>query len=178
LKPSYIEIGCSTLREKDLQSLKRLGYVSNKVNVRHPRDEATLMPGEDEVVVYKSFFKAGLQLPMYKVIVKILQSYELYMHQFTPNGIVHLSVFIWVVQSQGVTQMLMVSTWCMICTIKQRPRVRQAFTITSDAITSRIMTIKLGQFSHIEPSGTETGQKGGFTPKWTLNSTRTSKVSS
>jgi hypothetical protein len=70
-KLSYIEIGRSTLREKDLQSIKRLGYFT-KVNVRLPGDETILNPGKDEVVVYKSFFKAGLQLPMYNMIVKVL----------------------------------------------------------------------------------------------------------
>jgi hypothetical protein len=63
-KPSNIEIVGSTLREKDLQSMKKLGYFSSKVNVRLPENEATPMLGKDEVVVYKSFFKAGLQLPM------------------------------------------------------------------------------------------------------------------
>jgi hypothetical protein len=37
---------------------------------------------------------------MYKMIVKILQRYEVYMHQLTPNAIVRLSIFIWVVRSQ------------------------------------------------------------------------------
>jgi hypothetical protein len=84
-KPSYIEIGHSTLREKDLQSMKRLGYFSSRVNVRLPGDEATPMSGKNEV---------------YKMIANIFQSYEVYMHQLTPNAIVRLSVLIWVVQSQ------------------------------------------------------------------------------
>ena len=63
-KPSYIEIVGSTLREKDLQSMKKLGYFRSKVNVRLPRNEASPMLGKDKVVVYKSFFKAGLQLRM------------------------------------------------------------------------------------------------------------------
>jgi hypothetical protein len=98
-KPSYSEIGRSTLREKDLQSMKRFGYFSSKVNVRLPGNEETSMSGKDEVVVYRSFFKAGLWLQMYKMIVKILRHYEVYMHQLTLNAIVCLSVFIWVVRS-------------------------------------------------------------------------------
>jgi hypothetical protein len=39
-KPIHIEIGQSTLKEKDLQTIKKLGYFSNKVNVRIPREEA------------------------------------------------------------------------------------------------------------------------------------------
>jgi hypothetical protein len=135
-KPSYIDIDHSTLREIDLQSMKKLGYFSSKVNVRLPRNEVNTMLGKDKVVVYKSFFKAGLRLPMYKMIAKILQRYEVYIHQLTLNAIVRLSVFIWVVRSQGVARMLMPSALCMICTIKQRPRVIHAFTITLHATTS------------------------------------------
>jgi hypothetical protein len=59
-KASYIKIGRSTLKEKDLQSMRRLGYFSSKVNVRLPGEATTPKLGKDEVVVYKSFFKAGL----------------------------------------------------------------------------------------------------------------------
>jgi hypothetical protein len=81
--------------------MKRLGYFSSKFNVRLHGNEATPMPGKDEVVVYRSFFKVGLRLPVYKMIAKILQCYEVYMHQLTPNAIVRLSIFIWAVRSQG-----------------------------------------------------------------------------
>jgi hypothetical protein len=93
-KPSYIDIGRSTLKEKDLQSTRRLDYFSSKVNVCLPGEETTPKPGKDEVVVYKSFFKAGLRHPMYKMITKVLQRYEVFMHQLTPNAMVRLSVFI------------------------------------------------------------------------------------
>jgi hypothetical protein len=85
--------------------MRRLGYFSNRVNVCLPGDETTSKPGKDEVVVYKSFFKAGLRLLMYKMIAKVLQRYEVFMHQLTSNAMVRLSVFIWVVRSQG-------AHWC------------------------------------------------------------------
>jgi hypothetical protein len=131
--------------------MKNLGYFSSKVNVRLLGNEVTQMLGKDEVVVYKNFFKAGLRLPMYKMIEKILQRYDAYVHQLTPNAIVRLSIFIW------VAQMLMLSTWCLICTIKQSPK------------------IQLGWSLHIEPSGMGNGQKSGFMSKLTLNNAMTSK---
>jgi hypothetical protein len=94
LKPSYIEIGRSTLKGKDLQSMRRLQYFSIRVNVHLLGEEIKSKPGKDEVVVYKSFFKAGLWLPVYKMIAKVLQRYEVFMHQLTPNAMVWLSVFI------------------------------------------------------------------------------------
>jgi hypothetical protein len=35
-KPSYIEISRSTLKERDLQAMKKLGYFDSNVNVRLP----------------------------------------------------------------------------------------------------------------------------------------------
>lgn len=81
--------------------MDKLGYFIDKVNVRLLGEEPTLSPKKDEVVVYKSFFKARHQPPMYQLIAKILQRYELYMHQLTPNAIVRLLVFIWAIRSQG-----------------------------------------------------------------------------
>jgi hypothetical protein len=63
-KPIYIDICQSTLKEKDLQSMRRLGYFCSKVNVRLPGEETTSKLGKDKVVVYRSFFKAGVRLPM------------------------------------------------------------------------------------------------------------------
>jgi hypothetical protein len=40
-KPSYIDIGRSTLKEKDLQSLRSLGYFCSKVTVRLPEKNDT-----------------------------------------------------------------------------------------------------------------------------------------
>lgn len=67
--------------------------------MRLPGNETTPNPGKADVVVYKSFFKVRLRLPMYKMIAKVLQHYEVYMHQLTLNAIVHLNVFIWAIRN-------------------------------------------------------------------------------
>jgi hypothetical protein len=59
-------------------------------------------PKEDNVVVCRSFLKAGLRFPLHKVIVAILKRFNIYLHQLTPNAIVRLGFFIYAVQSQGV----------------------------------------------------------------------------
>lgn len=48
--------------------MKKLSYFSNKVNMCLPREETTSSPRKDEVAIYKSFFVAGLRLPLYKMI--------------------------------------------------------------------------------------------------------------
>jgi hypothetical protein len=53
------------------------------------------------VVVFRSFFRAGLRFPLNEMIGEVLKNYEIYLHQLTPNAIVRLSVFIWALRSQG-----------------------------------------------------------------------------
>jgi hypothetical protein len=167
-KPSHIEIDRSILKEKDLQSMKKLGYF-NKVNMRLPRDETTLNPKKDKVIVYKSFFKARLWLSMYQLIAKILQRYEIYMHQLTPNAIVCLGVFIWAIPSQGGRTKLMLFAGFMIYIIGRKLRIRQRINprtsciITSDATTSCIAMIQLLRSSCNELSGMRIGRRKGFT---------------
>ena len=59
-------------------------------------------PREDEVVVFRSFLKAGLRFPLHKTIVVALKRFNIYLHQLTPNAIVRLEIFIWAIRSQGV----------------------------------------------------------------------------
>jgi hypothetical protein len=81
-----------------------LGYFSEakKELVHFGGEETTLKPGKDEVVVFKSFFKAGLRFPLNKMIAVVLKTFGIYLHQLTPNAIVRLSIYIWALRSQGV----------------------------------------------------------------------------
>jgi hypothetical protein len=103
-KPSHLDFGKSTISEGDLPKLLNLGYFSEakKELVRFGGEETTPKPGKDEVVVFKSFFKAGLRFPLNKVIADVLKKFGIYLHQLTPNAIVRLSVYIWALRSQGV----------------------------------------------------------------------------
>jgi hypothetical protein len=83
--------------------MKKLGYFGENDDelVRFAREEIILQPEEDEVVVFKSFFRAGLQYPLYEMISEVLKKFEIYLHQLIPNAIVRLSIYIWALQSQG-----------------------------------------------------------------------------
>jgi hypothetical protein len=96
-KPSHLDFGKSTISEDDLPKLLKLGYFSEakKELVRFGGEETTPKPGKDEVVVFKSFFKAGLRFPLNKMIVVVLKKFGIYLHQLTHNAIVRLSVYIW-----------------------------------------------------------------------------------
>jgi hypothetical protein len=56
----------------------------------------------DEVVVYGSFMKAGLCFPLDKLLVKVLKTFKIYLHQLTPETIIKVGIFIWAMRSQGL----------------------------------------------------------------------------
>ena len=48
----------------------------------------------DEVVVYRSFMKAGLRFPLDIFLVQVLKTFEIYLHQITPEAIIRMGIFI------------------------------------------------------------------------------------
>jgi hypothetical protein len=103
-KPSHLDFGESTISEADMPMMIKLGYFgeAEKKLIRFVGEETTPTPKNDEVVVFKSFFRAGLQFPLNEMIGEVLDNYKIYLHQLTPNAIVRLSVFIWALRSQGM----------------------------------------------------------------------------
>jgi hypothetical protein len=104
-KPSHIEFGKSTVSAEDLVMMKKLGYFGEAESklIRFAGGEVIPEPKEDEVVVFKRFFKAGLRFPLYDIIGEVLKKFEIYLHQLTPNANVRLSVYIWALRSQGMS---------------------------------------------------------------------------
>jgi hypothetical protein len=46
--------------------------------------------------------KAGLRFPLSKFLVEVLKTFEIFLHQITPEAIIRMGVFIWAVRSQGL----------------------------------------------------------------------------
>jgi hypothetical protein len=86
----------------DLVLVKKLGYFgkNNDDLIRFIGDEIVLEPKDDEVVVFKSFFRTGLRFPLYKMIGEVFKRFEMYLHQVTLNAIVRLSVYIWALEAR------------------------------------------------------------------------------
>jgi hypothetical protein len=76
--------------------MKKLDYFVNNDDelIRFAGDEIVPESKNDEVIVFKSFFCAGLRFPLYEMISEVLKKFEIYLHQLTPNAIVKLSVYI------------------------------------------------------------------------------------
>ena len=49
---------------------------------------------ENEVVIYRSFFKAGLRFPLSKFVVEVLKIYQIFLHQITPEAIIRMGIFV------------------------------------------------------------------------------------
>jgi hypothetical protein len=96
-KPSHIEFGKSTVKAEDLVVMKKLGYYGKNEDglIRFAGEEVIPESREDEVIVFKSFSRAGIRFPLYDMIGEVLKRFEIYLHQLTPNAIVRLSVYIW-----------------------------------------------------------------------------------
>jgi hypothetical protein len=103
-KPSHLDFEKSTVSEADVPMMMKLGYFgeTEKKLLRFASEETTPEHKNDEVVVFKSFFKARLQFPLHEMSGEVLNNYEIYLHQLTPNAIVRLSIFIWALRTQGM----------------------------------------------------------------------------
>jgi hypothetical protein len=73
-KPSHLDFGKSTVSEADMPMMIKLGYFreAEKKLIRFGGEETTPKAENDEVVVFRSFFKAGLRFPLHEMIGDVL----------------------------------------------------------------------------------------------------------
>jgi hypothetical protein len=124
-KPSHLDFGKSTVSEADMAMMTKLGYFreADKGLIRFGGEETIPKPENDEVVVFKSFFKAGLRFPLHRMIADVLENFEICLHQLTPNAIVRLSVYIWALQSQGVEPLA--EAFCRVHELHYQTKARE-----------------------------------------------------
>jgi hypothetical protein len=165
-KPSHLEFGWSTVTEDDMPKLMKLGYFSEakKKLIRFGGEEITLKPEKDEVVVFKSFFKAGLRFPLNEMTADVLEKFGIYLHQLTPNTIVRLSVYIWALRSQGQNRLPKASAGHMSFIIRQKLE-KMGCTRTLAAIILLIAKMRSLQLSAIVPNGQLARRLNGFMSK-------------
>jgi hypothetical protein len=65
-------------------------------------DRTSPAPEENEVMIFRSFFKARLRFPLSNFVVEVLKIYQVYLHQITPEAIIRMEIFVWAVRSQGL----------------------------------------------------------------------------
>jgi hypothetical protein len=100
-RPSHTIFGRSTIKQSLINAMKGR-YFRDISIVRAGGDSNAPLPEADEVVIYRSFMKAGLQFPLDKLLVEVLKTFEILLHQLTPEAIIKMGIFIWAMKSQGL----------------------------------------------------------------------------
>jgi hypothetical protein len=100
-RPSHSIFGKSTIKHSHLENM-RGRYFRDMSIVRAGGDNNVPAPEENEVVIFRSFFKAGLRFPLSKFVVEVLKTYQIFLHQITPEAIIRMGIFVLVVKSQGL----------------------------------------------------------------------------
>jgi hypothetical protein len=101
-RPSHTVFGKPSIKQSHLDNM-RGRYFRDMSTVRADDGERTVpTPEENEVVIFRSFFKAGLRFPLNRFVVEVLKIYQVYLHQLTPEAIIRMGIFVWAVRSQGL----------------------------------------------------------------------------
>ena len=81
--PSHTIFRKSTIKQSHIDAM-RGRYFHDMSIIRVGGDNTALAPEENEVVIYRSFFKAGLWFPLSKFVVEVLKKFQVFLHQITP----------------------------------------------------------------------------------------------
>jgi hypothetical protein len=100
-RPSHVVFGKSTVEQGQIEAMK--GKYFHDISIVWVGGGNTVpLPEEDEVVVFRSFMKAGLCFPLHKMLVEVLKTFEIYLNELTPEALIKVGVFIWAMRSQGL----------------------------------------------------------------------------
>jgi hypothetical protein len=76
---SHVVFEISTIKQGQIEPVK--GKYFHDISIVRAGGENTVPLAEaDEVVVFKSFMKAGLCFPLHKMLVEVLKKFEIYLH--------------------------------------------------------------------------------------------------
>jgi hypothetical protein len=92
-RPSHTIFGKSTIKQSHIDAM-RGRYFHDMSIIRVGGDNTALAPEENEVVIYRSFLKAGLRFPLSKFVVEVLKIYQIFLHQITLEAIIRMGIFI------------------------------------------------------------------------------------
>jgi hypothetical protein len=98
-RPSHVVFGKSTIKQGQIESMKGK-YFHDVSIVRAGGEDIVSLPETDEVVAFRSFMKVGLCFPLHKMLVDVLKTFEIYLHQITLEAPIKVGVLIWAMRSQ------------------------------------------------------------------------------
>jgi hypothetical protein len=92
-RPSHVVFGKSTIRQGQIEAMKSK-YFHDVSIVRARGEDIVPLPQGDEVVVFRSFKKAGLRFSLHNMLVKVFKMFEIYLHQISTEALIRVGVFI------------------------------------------------------------------------------------
>jgi hypothetical protein len=100
-RPIHVVFRKSTIKQGHIDAMR--GRYFCDISIMRARGENNVpLPEADEVVVYRSFMKAGFRFPLDKLLVEVLRTFEIYLHQLTLEAIIKVGIFKWAMRSQGL----------------------------------------------------------------------------
>jgi hypothetical protein len=100
-RPSHVVFGKSSVNQGQIEAMKGR-YFRDISIVRAEGESIVPLPEANDVVVFRSFMKAELRFPLRKMLVEVLKTLEIYLHQLIPEAPIKVGVFIWAMRSQGL----------------------------------------------------------------------------
>jgi hypothetical protein len=97
-RPSHAIFGKLSIKQSHLENM-RGRYFRDMSIVRAGGDDNVPAPEKNEVVIFRSFFKAGLWFPLNRFVVEVLKTFQIFLHQLTPEAILRMGFFVWAVRS-------------------------------------------------------------------------------
>jgi hypothetical protein len=155
-RPSHTVFGKSTIKQSHLDNM-RGRYFRDISIVRADVDRVIPAPEENEVVIFRSFFKARLWFPLSIFVVEVLKTYEIYLHQITPEAIIRMGIFIWAVKIKVWSKAQYVFVVCTSSRMRRRPGVKNNITTISSATALLPAPAQVTQCQHSGRGGPETG---------------------
>jgi hypothetical protein len=101
-RPSHTVFRKSSIKQSHLDNMRGRYFWDMSVVRADDGVRTVPTPEENEVVIFRSFFKAGLRFPLNRFVVEVLKIYQVYLHQLTPEAIIRMGIFVWAVRSQGL----------------------------------------------------------------------------
>jgi hypothetical protein len=156
-RPSHAVFGKSTIRQSHLDNMRGRYFWDMSIVRADNGDRTVPVPEENEVVIYRSFFKAGLRFPIRRFVVEVLKIYQIFLHQIAPEAIIRMGIFVWAVRSQVQN----VFAACTNFRMRQSPGVKNSIITILVAIASLLVLAQAAQCQLFGRDGPETGWKNG-----------------
>jgi len=101
-RPSHAVFGKTTIKQSHIDNMRGRYFQDISIVRADAGEKTSPTPEEDEVVIFRSFLKAGLRFPLSNFVVEVLKTFQIYLHQITPEAIIRMGMFVWAARSQGL----------------------------------------------------------------------------